>query len=324
MTGRVSDALTGVASLLGQVDAGPMLPLAVDAQGNFNFATGLPTDETADGTHTVHLIATDKVGNVSASYDDTFVLDTTSVMADPNLAAAVRFTLGLPSDQKVTKTVLLGLTTLSADSNTVSNLAGLQFATNLQSFSLLPSDWSLPGHITDLSPLSGLSNLQSLALVDAGITNGELAALSHLSGLQSLDLRYDAISDISAVAGLPALSSLRLYADPVTNLSPLAGKLVNIDLPPAGAADGAQTIPALAADLQELPIEIFQYVVDNFTYQAYAGARKARRRRWRHGPATTGTWTPCWPDCSARRVSRPATTPGRSTRRSRPSWTGWG
>ena len=78
--------------------------------------------------------------------------------------------------------------------------------------------------------------------MDAGISNGELSALSHLSGLQSLDLRYDAISDISAVAGLPSLSSLRLYADPVTDLSPLAGKLVNIDLPPTGA-DGAQTIP---------------------------------------------------------------------------------
>jgi RHS repeat-associated protein len=273
VSGKVTDALSGVASLVGHVDTGATFPVTFDAAGNFSFTTALALDGTADGSHTVHLVATDKAGNVSGSFDDTFVLDTTSVIADPSLAAAIRSTLGLPSNQRITKTVLLRLTTLSADSNTVTSLAGLQFATNLTSFSLVPSDWSLPGHVADLSPLSGLSGLRSLSLVGAGIASGELAALSPLSGLQALDLRYDPVSDVSAVAALPSLTSLRLYADPVTNLSPLAGKLVNIDIPPANP-DGAKTVADLANALHELPITIFQYVVDNFTYQAYAGAKK--------------------------------------------------
>ena len=77
VAGQVSDSLSGVASLVGQVDAGPTFPVAVDAAGGFSFATSLSLDGTADGTHTVHVVATDKAGNVSASYDDTFVLDTT-------------------------------------------------------------------------------------------------------------------------------------------------------------------------------------------------------------------------------------------------------
>ena len=174
VSGKVTDAVSGVALLVGQIDTGPTFPVAFDSAGNFSFTTALPLNGTADGAHTVHLVATDKAGNVSRSYDDTFVLDTTPVLADPNLAAAVRLALGLPSTQIITKTVLQGLTTLSADSNLITNLGGLQYAVNMKSFSLLPSDWSLPGHITDLSPLSGLSNLQSLALVDAGITNGGL------------------------------------------------------------------------------------------------------------------------------------------------------
>ena len=72
----MSDALSGVAALVGQIDTGPTFPVAVDAAGSFSFATSLPLDGSADGTHTVHLVATDKAGNVSASYDDAFVLDT--------------------------------------------------------------------------------------------------------------------------------------------------------------------------------------------------------------------------------------------------------
>ncbi len=78
ISGVVTDALSGVASLQGQVNAGPTFPVSFDASGDFRFPTTLPLDGTADGSHTVHLVATDQVGNTSASYDDTFVLNTTA------------------------------------------------------------------------------------------------------------------------------------------------------------------------------------------------------------------------------------------------------
>ena len=90
VAGKVTD-VGGVASLVGQVDSGQSFAVTVDAAGNFSFATSLLLNGTDDGPHTVHLIATDKAGNVSGTFDDSFVLDTTPVLADPNLAAAVRF-----------------------------------------------------------------------------------------------------------------------------------------------------------------------------------------------------------------------------------------
>src|SRR5207245_1386322 len=65
VTGQVSDRGTGLATLRGQVDAGPLFKVAVDASGQFHFRTTLPLDGTADGQHRLRLRATDGAGNVS-------------------------------------------------------------------------------------------------------------------------------------------------------------------------------------------------------------------------------------------------------------------
>ncbi|HQU41647.1 MAG TPA: Ig-like domain-containing protein [Pirellulales bacterium] len=78
ITGHVADAASGVASLGIAVDAGAFVPVTIDAAGNFSFVTTLALDGTADGSHTVHLEATDKAGNTSAPADLTFMLDTTA------------------------------------------------------------------------------------------------------------------------------------------------------------------------------------------------------------------------------------------------------
>ena len=109
------------------------------------------------------------------------------------------------------------LTTLSADSNAVLSLNGLQAAVNLQSLTLVPSNFSNPGHLTDLSPLSGLTNLKSLTLQCCGLNDTILSSLpGNLTGLQTLDLRYNSINTIpTAVANLPSLTSLLLYGNPL-------------------------------------------------------------------------------------------------------------
>ncbi len=267
--------------------------MAVDAQGHFSIDTGLPTDETADGSHTVHLVATDQAGNVSSPYDLTFVLDTRPALANPNLEAAVREALGLPPDHRITKTNLLHLTTLSADTNRIDSLAGLEFATNLTELSLTPYDGLKAGHrVAGLDTLAGLPGLKSLALVGASLTTADLASLAPLTGLETLDLRYNQITDVTPLASLHALHTLSLYANPVTDLSPLAGMLLRVDLPP-NRPESATTIPDLARALHELPLEIYEYVLNTFAYQPYAGAMKERRRSWRPSKGTTGTSTPC-------------------------------
>jgi hypothetical protein len=76
IVGQVSDALSGVSSLVEQLDNGTSAPVPFDPSGNFRFAPGLPLGGSADGPHTVHFIATDRAGNVSTPLSFSFTLDT--------------------------------------------------------------------------------------------------------------------------------------------------------------------------------------------------------------------------------------------------------
>jgi hypothetical protein len=70
VVGIVSDKLSGVASLRAQVDGGPTVTVPVDASGSFSFPAGLATDGSANGPHTIHLVAADRAGNTSTQAVD--------------------------------------------------------------------------------------------------------------------------------------------------------------------------------------------------------------------------------------------------------------
>jgi RHS repeat-associated protein len=74
--GQVTDNSSGVASLQAKLDQGSFANVTFDASGNFSFTTGLALDGSADGLHTVQLVATDKAGDISAPVSTTFTLDT--------------------------------------------------------------------------------------------------------------------------------------------------------------------------------------------------------------------------------------------------------
>lgn len=137
----------------------------------------------------------------------------------------------------------------------------------------IPVDYSDLGHLSSLAPLSGLGSLRTLVLQRAGLDDSELATLGNPGELESLDLRYNQLTGVSAVAGLPSLSSLLLYGNPMIDLSSLGGKLIRIDLPPEDV-DHADTITELADALYNLPIEMYEHVVNTFEFEPYAGAMK--------------------------------------------------
>ncbi len=75
--------------------------------------------------------------------------------------------------------------------------------------------------MSDLAPLSGLSSLQTL---DCSYTQvSDLAPLSGLSSLQTLDCRSTQVSDLSPLSGLASLQTLSCNSTPVSDLSPLSG-----------------------------------------------------------------------------------------------------
>lgn len=98
----------------------------------------------------------------------------------------------------------------------LSSLAGLNHLHNVRELILTRSP-----KLTDLAPLSGLTALTSLDL--AGTRVSDLTPLADLTALTHLDLGETNVSNLTPLAGLTALTALNLWGTGVTDLSPLAG-----------------------------------------------------------------------------------------------------
>jgi|GEM_PF-1851734 len=157
----------------------------------------------------------------------------TVYFADAHLKVAVEQTLGVTDP---TANDMLTLTTLDAVRRDISNLVGLEYATNLTSLNVQDNQISdlspLSGvtnlswlhlggnHIRDLSPLSGLTNLWFLNLWKNQIS--DLSPLSRLTNLTVLNLLSNQIRNVSAMSALVNLNELGLDDNPITDLSPLS------------------------------------------------------------------------------------------------------
>ena len=75
---------------------------------------------------------------------------------DPNLAAIVRKALNLELSNPISQEVLQELRELPADESGISDLTGLEKATNLKTLELRGTS------VSDVNPLSGLENLKDL------------------------------------------------------------------------------------------------------------------------------------------------------------------
>ncbi|MDD5010604.1 MAG: leucine-rich repeat domain-containing protein [Phycisphaerae bacterium] len=131
---------------------------------------------------------------------------------DSNLKAAIEATLGI-SDPDANDMLLL--TNLRADANGISDLTGLETATNLKSLRLNQN------MITILSPLHGLTKLTYLNLNDNDITN--ITPIQPLTKLKYLYLsRNKSITDINAISDMNNLSELGLTDVNLSTITPLA------------------------------------------------------------------------------------------------------
>ena len=138
--------------------------------------------------------------------------DTPVEIPDDALRQCVENALAKDEGAEITQGDMAGLTDL-VDCDGVSNLDGLEFATNLTRLS------SSEGGVADLSPLSGLTRLRTLALYRHPV--GDLAPLAALESLYLLQLTATNIVDLSPLAALP-LRVLRIGETRVRDLSPLS------------------------------------------------------------------------------------------------------
>ena len=117
---------------------------------------------------------------------------------DPNLRQAVSEALNLPAGSPITQADMRELTALNAAARQITDLTGLEYATNL-------TELRLGGNpITGISPLAHLTQLSYLRLNDCW-TIDDISPLADFTQLEVLDLDRNLIVDISPLAGLTEL-----------------------------------------------------------------------------------------------------------------------
>ena len=194
-----------------------------DIMTRINFATlgygdpvlsvSFSSDDTtlASGTETGTVELWDTSGLMGARLEATAKID----IPDPNLRAAIAEAIGVPLSTPIFRGHLGNLTRLDARNANISDLTGLEGATNLRILNLRGNS------VSDISAVAGLTNLTELYL--SGNNISDISAVAGLTNLTELYLSNNNISDISAVAGLTNLTWLYLLNNNISDISAVAG-----------------------------------------------------------------------------------------------------
>ena len=192
------------------------------------------TNELVDA-NTILLRVIDVNGNFTSysfPIDITDLLPPSEVVSipDPNLAAALRETLGLAPGTPITQIDMLRLTRFidsDFDYLYAADLTGFQHAIKMRDLGFLNGK-----QISDITPLAGLANMVLLTIENSTIN--DITPLAELTNLRLLHLSYNKISDITPVTGLTRLFNLGLHGNQISDITPLAGLTELTDLSLSG------------------------------------------------------------------------------------------
>ena len=138
----------------------------------------------------------------------------TNLVPDAGLAAAVRRALGLAPNATITKQTLQRLKALEGLNRQITDLTGLENATQLERLELNLN------RIQDVSPLTGLTQLVALNLSFNQIQ--DVSPLAGLTQLVALNLSENQVQDVSPLVRLTRLERLYLNLNQIQDVSPLA------------------------------------------------------------------------------------------------------
>ena len=145
-------------------------------------------------------------------------------LPDPVLRQTIRESLGLPANTLLTKDDMQQLIRLDGNNKGITDLRGLEFATNLRILHLGGNE----NNITDIRPLANLTNLVGLHIWrvrrhDTHRAPLDIRPLANLINLEVLALVRLRLSDISVLGNLTKLHKLALTDNNIVDFSPLAG-----------------------------------------------------------------------------------------------------
>ena len=202
------------------------------------------------GTNTIQVSAAGIEGTVVFNV----VAEPEVNIPDANLRAAIETALGKTKSDSIVPSEMAALTELTARNANITDLTGLEFATNLTSLDLgygaVANEWRNSNAVSNLSPLVGLTQLTRLHLPGNSIS--DISVVVDLTNLTWLNLWGNSVSDISAVTGLTQLTDLWLGDNNISDLSPLiantglgTGDTVNVQSNPLNYLSIHVHIPAL-------------------------------------------------------------------------------
>lgn len=179
--------------------------------------------------------------HAEATLTNTATEDVASWVPDTALRVALQAALG--KGVPLTKENVATITQLNLTYDGITNLSGLEFATNLRALDLTGNT------ITDITPLQHLHNLtdvslrmnkatvmpdltplagtpvKSLNLVadDYGTQPDKMAGLAQLTSLEELEMQNNDLATVPPVTNLPKLSYLGIAGNKLTSVQSLAG-----------------------------------------------------------------------------------------------------
>ena len=208
---------------------GISVTFAVTAGGGTLSTTHTTTDTNGRAQSILTLgpnIGTQTVSVSAAGIESTVTFNTMVEAAvdlpDLNLRAAIETFLGKAKGDSITPSEMATLPRLEARDANISDLTGLEGATNLKYLDFWKSS------VSDLSPVAGLTNLTHLGFA-ANNAISDVSALVGLTNLTAMWLNGNSISDLSPLAGLTKLTRLGLSKNSISGISALAG-LTNLTL----------------------------------------------------------------------------------------------
>ncbi len=150
--------------------------------------------------------------------------DETEWMPDENLRTIVRETLNLDSNTTLTQQTMQTLAVLNAENSDITNIKGLEYATQLGTLNLGANE------ISDLSVLEELTHLTEL-----GLNSNRIQVITPLEGLinlRRLNLSFNRISDIAALTELTEITDLNLTDNNISNITALTEltRITRLDL----------------------------------------------------------------------------------------------
>jgi Leucine-rich repeat (LRR) protein len=184
-------------------------------------------DHVNDPNTVIHVLGD---GSVTAQ----FALQARAYIPDPSLKAAIEAALGT---EDVTINSMKALTRLEVIDANVSDLTGLEHATNLTYLDLTGNDiididaigaltklttLSLgQNRIVDCSPLVSLAQLDSVFLNDNRVF--DVGAFAGMTRLTLVDLNHNIVYSIESLAQCSLLQEARLNYNQISSISPLLG-----------------------------------------------------------------------------------------------------